>query len=362
MKIPQREMARFRGDTARSRAFQFSPDDQFLFVGVSPHIAVYRVNDGSLVRWRQLPRGKEWDAGMIHVLRLIEGGKKVISQHWDPHRFAVWDVDRLVQGGDTKPFLLFPKGDPDHKKTHRFEVFGSWDAGRLVVLEHYDPSPPAEPWGDDPGPRVSRLRLRRWQQCEWEPEGDFDLLDFDRIWVGRDRADDGWPVVTASQRVAAWRRLTVRWESGRASVDGPHASAAGKAFDSILAPAVDYEQLRCLLDYGGPGLRPPWRHAFNGAFQHSHPGWVIDPSAKLVALPSAMELPALRPQSWFVRLIDLESNRSVAMLPVGRGLFLSAMAFSHNGRMLASSTELDRRHRDGSRLLLWHLPSSPGAY
>lgn len=169
------------------------------------------------MRWYQLPKGKEWDAGLIHVLGLIEGGKKLISQHWDPHRFAVWDVDTLTQGGDTEPFLLFPKNDPDHGRCHRFEVFGSWDAGRLVVLEHYDPGSPAGPWNGDAGPRVSRLRLRRWQEGKWEPAADVDLLKFDRIWVARDRAKDGWPVAAASapsaaapERFSEWRRLSAR--------------------------------------------------------------------------------------------------------------------------------------------------------
>jgi hypothetical protein len=70
----------------------------------------------------------------------------------------------------------------------------------------------------------------------------------------------------------------------------------------------------------------------------------------------------IRPRPCFIRLIDLRSSRPVAMLPAGRGLFVSAVAFSHNGQMLASASELERDHRDGSRLLLWHLPSSPSGY
>ena len=62
-------------------------------------------SERSLVRWYQLPEGKAWDAGILHVLRLIEDGKKLVSQHWNPHRFAVWDVDTLTKGGDTDCLL-----------------------------------------------------------------------------------------------------------------------------------------------------------------------------------------------------------------------------------------------------------------
>lgn len=74
----------------------------------------------------------------------------------------VWDVQALTDGRDAEPYLLFPLGDADYRRTHRFDVLGTWDAGRLVVFERHIPEEVTRTTArKDPGPQTVRLRLRR---------------------------------------------------------------------------------------------------------------------------------------------------------------------------------------------------------
>lgn len=68
LKIPQKELARWRGDTSRARAAIFSPDDRFVLVGVCDDIVVFRVDDGSVVKWYLTPEAGEPNVGVVRTV------------------------------------------------------------------------------------------------------------------------------------------------------------------------------------------------------------------------------------------------------------------------------------------------------
>ena len=364
LKIPQKESARRRGPAPRARVAVFSPDDRFVFVGLGIHIVVFRVDDGSVVRWYQNPSTVEGHVGLIKTVQLTENQTKILTQHLDPRRFVIWDVQTLIDGRDVEPFLLFPHGDPDHQRTHRFEVLGTWDAGRLVVFEHYIPERCDRSMVRmDPGPRTVRLRLRRWEERTFEPEADVDLAAYDMVFPAKQGSEVGLRVAAARGTTDAprdWHRMTVCWERGRGQIKSDQATTADEAMRwiGVLPAELDNAQmtrwLKNLRVTKTPHHYPVTLPDSWGGFRYRSRYWMTDPSAQRLAIGS---VDVLRFCPRPVLVVDVQRNRQMAILPTSNGLFSMPLAFSHNGKWLVTTTELELNHRDGSRLLLWNLPS-----
>ena len=270
----------------------------------------------------------------------------------------------MIDGRDAEPSLLFPFGDPDYRRAHRFEVLGTWDAGRLVVFEYYLPEESTRTMvRKDPGPRTVRLRLRRWEERTFEPEADVDLPAYDMVFTAKQRSEDGLHVAAARGTTDGprdWHRMTVCWERGRGQIKSDQATTADEAMRWIGILPVELHSAKiarwvpkvsftksphyCL-------LAVPARST---TFQHRNRYWMTDPSAQRLAVSS---VDVLRFCPCPVVLVDVQRNRQMAMLPTTNGLYSQPLAFSHNGEWLVTTTELQRNHRDGSRLLLWNLPS-----
>jgi len=365
LKIPQKEIARRRGPSARAGVAVFSPDDRFVFVGVCDDIVVFRVDDGSVVKCHLTREAGEPQVGVVSTGQLIENQTKLLTQHWNPFRFVIWDVQALIDGRDAEPFLLFPNGDPYHSRCYRFEVLGTWDPGRLVVFEYYLPEEASKVMlRKEPGPRTVRLRLRRWKDRSFEPDADVDLPAYDMIFTAKQRSEDGLRVAVArgnnTDVPRDWHRMTVCWKDGRGQIESDQATTADEAMRwiGVLPAELDSAQIARWLSMTffnkALGYRLLAKPARTAVLQHRNRYWITDPPAQRLAIGS-VDILRFCPRP--VVLVDLQRNRQMAMLPTTTGLYSQPLAFSHNGKWLITTTELEINHRDGCKLLLWNLPS-----
>jgi hypothetical protein len=371
LKIPHKEMARRRGDRRNAHAAVFSADDRFVFVGAGDDVVVFRVDDGAPVRWYRIPVDVERQVGHVCTLQLIEDGTKLLAQHWNPWRFAVWEVQALVEGGGAEPFLLFPEGDHDHRQCDRFEVLGSWDAGRLVVFEYYHPKGPFETSRrPDQGPKASRLRLRRWKERAFEPNADVDVSAYGLVYVAKERTQAGVHVAAAlgpMKEPSHWHHITVRWEGGRPKIEKEQVADADAALQWLVPDEIEVTQIRRWIARRGYWGMPsagkyPLSPALTHQYQYRTGLCLVDPLGQRLALGSCdlSRKSPNRPLS--LTLVDLKLDRLVATLPTSRGVRAMPLAFSHDANRLVTMTELSVHHRDGTRVLLWDLPSQSTGY